>query len=216
MVLRLILKDLMAYRKTIIVYFLGVIILGNIFIFRYYPWHVYMMYGYLALAFISTYYSFSEKNRNTEVLTCSLPVTRSSIVKARYLVSAILTIGGLLLWIGNAYVAGLLHADARTVFDHVAHMKVLFMALFFISIYSSIFLPSVFSFRLMGTVITFIIALVTAVASVPLVFHPYGGSYNPYFEYRDLMSVSVLFIILVGAPSISFIMSLRIYNSKDI
>jgi hypothetical protein len=68
----------------------------------------------------------------------------------------------------------------------------------------------------MGTVTTFIIALVTAVAAVTLVFHPYSGSYNPYFEYRDLMSVSLLFIIMVGAPSISFIMALRIYISKDI
>lgn len=216
MILRLILKDLIAYRKTIILYFLGVIIVGNIFIFQYYPWHVYMMYGYLALVFISTFYSFTEKNRSTEILTCSLPLTRSSIVKARYLVSAILTIGGLLIWIGNAYLASLLYADTRTSFDHVTKMKVLLMALFFISIYTSIFLPSIFSFRLMGTVITFIIALITAVTSVSMVFHPYSGSYNPSLESRDIISVSVLFLIMVALTSISFGLSLKLYNSKDI
>ena len=216
MVLRLILKDLMAYRKTIVLNFILFMIMGNIFTFQYYPWHVYMMYGYLGLAFISTVFSFTEKNRNTEILTCSLPATRSSIVIARYLVSAILTIGGLLLWIGNAYIASLFYADARTVFDHIIHLKAFFMALFFISIYSSIFLPSVFNFRLLGTVMTFIIALVTAVASIPLIFHPYSRAYNPYFEYGDFMSVSVLFMMMVAVPSISFTMSLKLYNNKDI
>lgn len=216
MILRLILKDLIAYRKTIILYFLGVIIIGNIFIFRYYPWHVYMMYGYLALVCISTFYSFIEKNRSAEILTCSLPLTRSSIVKARYLVSAILTIGGLLIWLGNAYLASLFYVDTRTIFDHVTKMKVLLMALFFISIFTSIFLPSIFSFRLMGTVITFIIALITAVMSLSMVFHPYSGSYNPSLESRDIMSVSVLFLIMVALTSISFGLSLKLYNSKDI
>lgn len=216
MILRLILKDLIAYRKTIILYFLGVIIIGNIFIFRYYPWHVYMMYGCLALVSISTFYSFIEKNRSTEILTCSLPLTRSSIVKARYLVSAIMTIGGLLIWLGNAYLASLFYMDTRTIFDHVIKMKVLLMALFFISIYTSIILPSIFSFRLMGTVITFIIALITAVTSVSMVFSPYSGSYNPSLESRDLISVSVLFLIMVALTSISFGLSLKLYNSKDI
>jgi len=216
MILRLILKDLIAYRKTIILNFLGVIIIGNIFIFRYYPWHVYMMYGYLALVYISTFYSFIEKNRSTEILTCSLPLTRSSIVKARYLVSAILTIGGLLIWLGNAYLASLFYVDARTIFDHVTKMKVLLMALFFISIYTSIFLPSVFSFRLIGTVITFIIALITAVTLVSLVFHPYSGSYNPSFESRDIISVFVLFLIMVVLSSISFGLSVKLYNRKNI
>jgi hypothetical protein len=131
MILRLILKDVKAHGKTIILNFLALLILGNIFVFRYYPWHVYMMYGYLTLAFLGSFISFKAINKNIEVLTCSLPVRRSGIVTARYLISAIITFCGLALWYLNGFIGSLLYTDASTDFHPVAQSKVVFMALLF-------------------------------------------------------------------------------------
>jgi hypothetical protein len=216
MIRKLILKDLTAYRKNIILNFLAFMILGNIFIFRYYPWHVYMMYGYLGLVFISTFFSFTEINKNTEVLTCSLPVSRSRIVIARYLTSAFLMFGGLSLWYLNGYCASFLYRDSETDFNQILYLKVIYIALLFISIQASIFLPALFRFRLVGTVLTFIIALVVAVSSVTLIFRPHSHSFNSYFVEGELIVISVLTFIMVVAPAISLAVSLSVYKRKDI
>lgn len=216
MILKLILKDLTAYRKSMFLNFSAFMIMGNIFIFRYYPWHVYMMYGYLGFVFISTFFSFTEINKNTEVLTCSLPVNRSRIVIARYLTSAVLMFGGLALWYLNGFVAGAIYTDAVTDFNQAAHFKVLFMAVFFILLQTSVFLPALFRFRLAGTVISFIVALVAAVSSVTLIFRPYSRSFNSYFVEGDFILISVLTFIMVAVPAISLAVSLSVYKRKDI
>ncbi|MBI5021583.1 MAG: ABC-2 transporter permease [Ignavibacteriales bacterium] len=216
MIIKLILKDLTAYKKNIILNFLAFMILGNIFIFRYYPWHVYMMYGYLAFVFISTFFSFIEINKNAEALTCSLPVSRSGIVIARYLTSAVLMFGGLALWYLNGFVAGAVYTDAATDFNRAAHLKVLFIAVFFIVLQTSIFLPALFKFRLIGTVLTFVVALVAAVITVVLIFRPYSRSFNSYFVEGELVVISILTSIMVAAPALSLVVSLSLFKRKDI
>ena len=95
-------------------------------------------------------------------------------------------------------------------------MKVIYIALLFISIQASIFLPALFRFRLVGTVLTFIIALVAAVSSVTLIFRPYSRYFNSYFVEEDIIVIPVLTFIMVAAPAISLAVSLSVYKRKDI
>jgi hypothetical protein len=124
--------------------------------------------------------------------------------------------GGLALWYLNGFVADILYSDAATDFNQAAHLKVLFMAVFFILLQTSIFLPALFRFRLVGTVLTFIIALVAAVSSVTLIFRPYSRYFNSYFVEEDIIVISVLTFIMVAAPAISLAVSLSVYKRKDI
>ena len=163
MILKFIIKDIKAYKKLILGGFLAHLLLGSMFTFRYYPWNIYAMYGYLVISFISSFYLFNEKKRSIEILNSSLPGTRSTIVIARYLSSIIIAIIGIFLWLLNAYISEFIYTDAMTHFHQIAKLKVLFMALLFISIQMSIFLPAVFSFRIFGMVLTYTIALITAI-----------------------------------------------------
>lgn len=216
MITKLIIKDLKAHKKLILGGFLAHLLLGSVFTFQYYPWHVYAMYGYLGISFVSSFYLFKEKKLSTEVLTNSLPGSRSTIVIARYLTSIVMIVIGIILWTLNAYISEFIFPNSMTHFHHIVKLKVLFMALLFMSIQFSIFLPAVFSFRIFGVVSTFVIALVAAIMSIPLIFHPYKRYYNPYFEISDLPLVALLTLFIIFAPLISATFSITIYQRKDL
>jgi hypothetical protein len=216
MILKFIIKDIKAYKKLIFGGFFAHLILGSVFTFRYYPWHVYAMYGYLVISFVSSFYLFSEKKRPIEILSNSLPGTRSTIVIARYSASVIIAVFGIILWLLNAYISEFAYSDAMTHFHQIAKPKVLLMALLFISVQLSLFLPAAFSFRVFGMAATYAIALIAAILPIPLIFHPYKRSYNPYFEISDLALVSILVLFIILAPMISATFSITIYQRKDL
>ena len=216
MILKFIIKDIKGYKKLIIGGYFAPIVMGSIFTFRYYPWHVYTMYGYLVIAFISSFYLFSEKKRAAEILTITLPGTRSTIVITQYLTSIIIAIFGIILWLLNAYISEFIYTNAMSHFQQIAKLKVLFMALLFISIQLSIFLPAVFSFRIFGMISIFVIALIAAILSIPLIFLPYKRAYNPYFEIGDLALVAFLALFIIFAPLISAAVSMTIYKTRDL
>jgi hypothetical protein len=216
MILKFIIKDIKAYKKLIFGGLFAHLLLGSMFTFRYYPWNIYAMYGYLVISFFSSIYLFSEKKRAVEILTASLPGTRATIVITRYVTAIIIIAIGLILWLLNAYISELIYTDAMSHFHQIAKLKVLFMALLFISIQLSIFLPAAFSFRIFGMVSTFVVALITAILSIPLIFHPYKRSYHPYFEIGDFPLVALLTLFIIFAPLISATFSITIYQRKDL
>ena len=215
MILQFIIKDIKAYKKIILGGLFAHLLMGSVFTFRYYPWHVYAMYGYLVISFVSTFFLFCEKKRSAEILTNSLPGTRSTIVIARYFTSTIIIILGLILWLLNAYISESIYTAALTQFNQIARPKVLFMALLFVSIHLSAFLPAVFGFRVLGMVSTYVIAIIAAILPIPLIFHPYKN-YNPNFEAGDIALISILSLFIILAPSISATLSIIIYKRKNL
>ncbi|MBN2091820.1 ABC-2 transporter permease [candidate division KSB1 bacterium] len=217
MILRLILKDLKAnYSSIFLRSFLFSLIAGSVFVYRYYHWNVYMMYGYLTFAFASSNYLFIESKHANEVKTLTLPVNRASIVIAKYLTTIFIAILGLSLWILNAWFSEYLFPDAKSEFQPIFKFKVIFMAFVFVAIHLSIFLPSAFRFRTFGMIFTFVIALFLAVASIPVLFYPYKSYYNPYFESEDLMMVLMLTLFIILAPVISAALSVALYRTKEL
>ncbi|KPK95774.1 hypothetical protein AMJ80_03690 [bacterium SM23_31] len=217
MIFNLILKDIKAYKNTIFLkIFLLWLFFSAVFFFKLYPWDVYMMHACMTIAFANSIFSFSEKNRNTEIMTCSLPVSRSAIVKARYFTTAVIAFAGIILWFLFAYFADFFYTNAVIDFSQIFNLKVLFIVLFFISIHSGIFLPAVFRFRLFGTIITFVAAIVTAITATALLFRPDKRSFTPYFEAGDFLPVTVLIIFMVLAIFISMLLSALIYNKRDL
>ncbi len=217
MIFKLILKDLKAnYSSIFLRSFLPALIAGSVFVYRYYPWHVYMMYGYLMLTFASSIYLFTESKPANEVKTLTLPVNRTAIVLAKYVTSILIILVGLSAWIGNAWLAERFFPDARSEFQSIFMIKTIFMAVLFFTIHLSIFLPSVFRCRTVGMVMTFISALFLAILSIAEIFHPYCGSYNPVFEAGDLMQVLFLTLIILVAPLISGVLSVTLYKTKEL
>ena len=217
MIRNLILKDLRAHK--ILIFFrilLPMAILGSLFNLQFYPGNVYVVQGCMVIAVAGSVFSFSEKNRNTEILTCSLPVSRVSIVRARYLASGLIMVFGIVLYYLTAYFSTFLFKNAAAEFSGIANLKVLYLSVFLVSIHMAVFLPSVFRFRLLGSIITFAIALVTSVTVTVIIFKPYRRSMHPFFEaqgFRDLFLLSLGIILLLG---LSIFLSMALFKKRDL
>lgn len=209
-------KDLYAYKAKIFTFLLLFSAVGCLFHFRFYPWHVYLMGGYLAVSMISAAVFIAERSKNIDHLACSLPVRRTQIIAAKYLLALLLPVIGLTLWYAAANIAQVIYIDARTHLHEIQHIKVLFMALIFFSIYFSILLPAFFGMRIIGLVIMIFVAHVAAILPIPLVFHPYRASYETAITSADIPLLIVAAIMVVLLPIVSFSATRRMYDRKDI
>lgn len=214
MIPKLILKDFKAHKNLILFRFtLPMLIVSSIFVIQLYRWDVYLMIACMYICSAGSTFLFTEKKKETEILTCSLPTTRSAIVTARYLTSGLISIMGISLFYLNAYVADFLYTDPATHFWQINNLKVLFLVLFFLAIFMSIYLPAVFGFRVMGMAITFAIAIITAIFLVATIFTPWTTSFAPDLKDGELVLFGLIIIIL---PLLSFILSTQIYKTKDL
>lgn len=213
---KLILKDFKTHYQMLMLLFLAQMLAGGMFIFRFYPWNVYTMYGLMVISFASSFLYFTEKKRNTEIFNCSLPATRTTIVTARYFFSAIIAGTGIIIWIFNAWLFEQIYPNARSNFSQILHLKVLFMALLFLSIQLSLFLPAVFRFNLFGSILAFIASITIAIVSIPTLFYPYKHSYNPNFVAGDMTFVFVLASGIISVPILSAMFSISSYKRKDL
>ncbi len=214
MILKLIIKDLKAYSSTIFFrILLPMLIASSIFVIQLYRWDVYLMISCMYICMAGSTFLFAEKKKETEILTCSLPTTRSAIVTARYLFSGLISILAIVLFYANAYVADFLYTDPATHFWQINNFKVLFLVLFFLAIFMSIYLLAVFGFRVMGMAITFAIAIIAAIFLVATMFKPWTKSFAPYLTQGEFI---ILSLVIIALPFISFILSLQIYNKKDL
>jgi hypothetical protein len=215
MILKLILKDIKAYQNLIFLRILvPMAILNSLFSLKFYPVGGYIIAGCMVIVVASSLFSFSEKSRNTEILTRSLPVTNLSVVIARYFTTAIISMSGMVLYYLSAYIVSFIYDNAMTCIDDLNHLKILFVAISFLSIHTSIFIPAVFRLRLLGSILTFIIGMVAAILTTVFFFNPYKLSFKPSFEPDDFLKVGILAIIIVLALMISTTLSTFFYRKR--
>ena len=112
-------KDLRIHgRKTFLQILPGSLILATIIIFRYYQWHVFMMYGYITASFAIIQYGLREAHVDNAVLTNSLPVSRKAVVLSRYLTGMLLFTVYLAIWYAAGRIDTYLFPNARTDFSN--------------------------------------------------------------------------------------------------
>jgi hypothetical protein len=215
MLRKLILKDIYAYKDPI---FLRIMLLwflfGVLVIYRYFPWDLspITMHASMTIAVAATFFSFFDKNRKTEILSSSLPVTRSMIVRARYLTSFLIILVGIVLWLIIVYLAEHIYPNLKKNYSQIFNFKILLMVLFFTVVHITLFLPAVFKFQLLGTIFSFALALVVSVIATRYVFYREKGSFNLYLETTD----SYALVIIILATIISAIVSIGIYKKRDL
>jgi ABC-type transport system involved in multi-copper enzyme maturation permease subunit len=212
----LVLFDLKAFRNSYLKVLAANLIATNLFHFRYYPWDVYFMSVCMILSVLYYIPIYVEQKLKLEMLKCSLPATRSDIVFSRYLTSFIIIGIGIFLFYINAFVADFLYTNQTAYFDQFNHVKILYMITFLISIHGCIFLPSVFIFRLMSTIITFTIAIIIAIVTTVIIFHPDKNSFVHYFQPEDSFQILILTIFTVLLIIGSMILSIKLYKRKEL
>jgi len=212
----LVLFDLKAFRNSYLKVLTANLIATNLFHFRYYPWDVYFMSVSMILAVIYSIPIYVEQKSKLEMLKCSLPVTRSEIVFSRYLTSLIVIGIGIFLFYINAFIADFLYTNQTAYFEQFNHVKILYLITFLISIHGCIFLPSVFIFRLLGSIITFTIAIITAIIITVIIFHPDRNSFVHYFKPEDSFQILIITTIIVLLIISSMMLSIQLYKRKEL
>ncbi len=214
MIAKLILKDIRGYwRFVVLTIFLPGIAWSLLLFLPYFHWSGYVLFGSMAIFAAISYFSFSEKKQHLEILTCSLPVTRIAIVLSRYLLALIITFVGIMLYYATAYIGDFIYPHSVTTFSQIDHPKVLLMSLFFISIISSIFLPGIFSLKIIGMIFNFAIAAIGAISLTYKIFHPQQAFHETDFQSDKVI---VLICAMMFAWLFSVLLSLSHFQRKDL
>lgn len=217
MLIHLILKDLLAYRKYLFLnIFLPGILWTTVGFSLFSQWNNYLMFCNLAILAAGSYYTFSEKKQNLHLLVCSLPVTRTQVVISKFLTTGIIIFIGIFIFLTSTYVNGLYLEKVAPLFDKLFHIKIAFMSICLYSIFFSIFLPATFSLRLSGMVITIIIAGVVSIYSYVVFFRPYRISFVHYFTPDDVWKILLISLLMISLLLLSIFLSGVIFSRKNL
>ncbi len=217
MILNLILKDIRGYWRYIVFsIFLPATLWISILIIPHFPARGNLIFCAAAIVAAISYFAFSEKKQKLETLICSLPVSRRSFVIARYLFAFCIAIFGFVLLYFASYTTYLIYSKPITEFYETYNLKSFFIALYIISISVSFIFPFIFKFRIMGMIVTLPIGFTLAMHSMVLIFNFTKQSYISYFSNADFVKVVLIAPIILILPIISAMISMKLYERKDI
>lgn len=217
MVIALTVKDMRAHGTLLFLRILpATLVIASLFIFRYYGWHVFMVYGYMAMSTALIQLGLQEINPSHRILTTSLPVTRLQVVLSRYLSGLLIAGIYTIFWYLTGIASSALFPNAMTDFSNALHLKSLVITYTFTVLFVSFYIPATFIFGQLGTILTTISALVIAISSVSVLFYPHVLSYVPVLLPSDRWFVFGLFPASALLLSISIILSVRCFTRKDI
>lgn len=202
--------------KWILIILVTHLLIGGLFHIKYFRWHVYMMYGYILISFITSFYFNKEFKSEIKYFIYSLPLKRETVVYFRYLLSFILFVVCLSIWFLNGYLFDMLWDEKVTYFNEIYYSKVVFMALFFYVIQQSLFLPAAFVYRMQGIVISFVIGLSIAITTIPVIFYPYSYRYSRYFHQQDLGLITLLSMLMIFLITGSIYISHKLNINRDL
>jgi len=215
MILNLILKNFIVHKNLIYLkIILPMVLLSSYLIFRIDPMELYVTQGFMVIAVASSIYCFMEDKYN--MLTCSLPVNRTAIVISRYLTSILIGFSGIIIWLLGAYFSDLIYTNIATDFQQVKSFKVLVIALFFLAVHLSIFLPVVLSLGRFWGIVTFFAAMGISIAAIIPTFIPGIGTFNPNFEIEEVFMYVLFGIGIVLLFCASLLLSIFFYNRKNL
>ena len=218
MILKLVLKDIKASWKTLMWWMLMSLMMNVFFIaVLEYSWKMYILIAPGQISFIIGIYAAQEKSRRGEVLTCSLPVLRSSVVFSRYITAAVLAVVGIIIWSLNAYVLRSVFAGTPGDFHLLAgNLFVLVIAVFYIVIFISMFLLIVNVFHAMWVLMNVSIGCLLVITLAIILIHPSFDSYYRGSKIVDLPYLIILILIAVTFSFMSIMLSQKLFNKRDL
>jgi hypothetical protein len=217
MILNLILKDIRGYWRYIIFYiFLPATLWISILIIPHFPARGNIIFSTAAIVAAISYFAFSEKKQKLETLICSLPVSRRSFVIARYLFALCIAICGFVILYFASYATYLIYSKPVSEFFQTYNLKSFFIALYVISVSVSFFFPFIYKYRITGMIFTLPIGFTLGMHSMVLIFKFTKQSYLPYFSDADFIKVIIIAPIILIMPIISAMISMKLYEWKDL
>jgi hypothetical protein len=218
MILKLVLKDIKASWKTLMWWMLMSLMMNIFFIaVLENSWKMYILIAPGQISFIIGVYAAQEKCRRGEVLTCSLPVLRSSVVFSRYITAAALAVAGIIIWTLNAYFLHSVFASAPGDFYLLAgNLFVFVLAVFYIVIFISMFLLIVNVFNAMWALMNVSVGCLLVITLAILLIHPSFDSYYRGSKIVDLPYLIILTLIAAAFSCMSIMLSQKLFKKRDL
>ncbi len=217
MMLNLIIKDVRAFGKSLLRIAVLSLIMITLFVFlNDGSWFIYIVMAAGQISFIIGYYLMSEKMHRGELLICSLPVTRTAIMRSKYLVALFFAVGGMTLWFLYACLVKSIFTDTPGDFHLFTNPMVIFFILFYFSFFISLFVPIVTIFDKIW-VLTNLSIFFAALFIVPFsLYYEFRGSFPAEFEAENILFVGSLILIMLLLPLLSMTHSTRLFNKREL
>jgi len=218
MILKLILKDIKMSWRTLLIWTL-LCLLWSAFLIAILQdsWKMYISIAPLQISFIIGAYAVKEKSSKGEMLTCSLPVLRSSIIISRYVTAAIIAVIGIIIWSLNAWI---LHSVLTSTPDDfqflIGNFFVFVLAIFFMIIFVSIFLPLLNVFNASWVFMNLMIGCFIVIYLAIFLIHPSIDSYFRGIKVVDLPYFLVMALIATAFFFTSIFLSQKMFQKKDL
>lgn len=218
MILKLVLKDIKVSWKTLMWWMLMSLMMSIFFIaVLESSWKMYVLIAPGQISFIIGVYAAQEKYRRGELLTCSLPVLRSSVVFSRYITAAVIAVIGIIIWSLNAYVLHSVFASTPGDFQLLAgNLFVLVIAVFYIVIFISLFLSIVNVFNAIWIFMNLSVGCLLVITLAIILIHPSLDSYYRGSKIVDLPYLIILTLIAVTFFCMSIMLSQKLFNKRDL
>jgi len=217
MLFNLILKDIRGYWRFIIFnIFLPAILWLSILTIPSFPPLGSFIFCTAAIVAAISYFTFSEKKQKLETLVCSLPVSRKSLVAARYLFALCIAVFGIILLYFAVYVTYLIYSKPVSEFYNYYNLKSLFISLVIISISVSCFFPFTYKFRITRMIFTLPIGFTLGMHLTTSIFKFNQRPYLPYFIESDIVTIVSFVFIIVLMLIISVIISIKLFERREL
>ena len=147
MIFNLVIKDARVFGKSLLIATLLFLVMDNFFITIDTSWETFVLLCTGQISYIMAFYSIQEKMKKGDLLICSLPLKRSSIVLSRYLTCSFIAVIGILICCLDAVCVNSIFISTPDDLDLFINPYVLFIITFYLSLFISIFIPTIIYFN---------------------------------------------------------------------
>jgi len=217
MMLNLMIKDVRTFGKSILIIAVLSLIVNTLFsFFNERAWFIYIVMSAGQISFIIGYYLMGEKMRRGEILLCSLPITRRTIIRGKYLAASLIAIVGMILWFLYACLLNLIFIDAPGDFHLFTNPIVIFFVIFYFSFFISLFFPIVTIFDKIWA-LTNLSIVFAALFIVPFsLYFETKGSLLSEFKAGNIFLISFLIAIMIILPWLSITLSIKLFKRREL
>ncbi len=151
-----------------------------------------------------------------ELLNCSLAVTRTTIMRAKYPAALLIAIGGMTLWFLYAWLLNSIFTDLPGNFQLFTNSIVIFCILFYFSFFISAFVPIVTIFDKIW-LLTNLSILFAAIFIVPFNFYfEFSGLVQAEFKAENILFFGSLILMMILLPWLSMTLSTRLFKQREL
>ena len=216
MILNLIIKDIKVYWKTISTWYLFWLVMNSSIITTIdnETWIPYISIGCIQISIAIGIYFFKDRTSKGEILICSLPVLRHTIIRAKYITSGGIALVGLVVWLLNAVMLNSVFITTPHDFYLFHSPYVLLIVILYFTVFISVFLPLAAGYLKSWKVV--VILLIGAFFFVKAFRFVAPRIHDFTIEPGSVLFVITAILIVIAAPYISLNLSVKMYNSIDL